>query len=96
MVVGAYPFEDPEEPKNFRKTIQVIFFFPHSWIQVECTRVHALVCVCVCVCVCERERESHRVCVCVCPSTQLNSKLDRLLLSLCMFHLMHSPVLAND
>jgi serine/threonine-protein kinase SRK2 len=24
MVVGAYPFEDPEEPKNFRKTIQVI------------------------------------------------------------------------
>lgn len=24
MLVGAYPFEDPEEPKNFRKTIQVI------------------------------------------------------------------------
>jgi len=24
MVVGAYPFEDPEEPKNFRKTIQRI------------------------------------------------------------------------
>lgn len=23
MLVGAYPFEDPEEPKNFRKTIQV-------------------------------------------------------------------------
>ncbi|PIA52339.1 hypothetical protein AQUCO_01000300v1 [Aquilegia coerulea] len=22
MLVGAYPFEDPEEPKNFRKTIQ--------------------------------------------------------------------------
>lgn len=30
MVVGAYPFEDPEEPKNFRKTIQVIFFFFHG------------------------------------------------------------------
>ena len=32
MVVGAYPFEDPEEPKNFRKTIQVILFlfFPLS------------------------------------------------------------------
>ncbi|RZS00095.1 hypothetical protein BHM03_00029734 [Ensete ventricosum] len=24
MLVGAYPFEDPEEPKNFRKTIQVV------------------------------------------------------------------------
>lgn len=24
MLVGAYPFEDPEEPKNFRKTIHVI------------------------------------------------------------------------
>jgi serine/threonine protein kinase len=23
MLVGAYPFEDPDEPKNFRKTIQV-------------------------------------------------------------------------
>ena len=23
MLVGAYPFEDPEEPKNFRKTIHV-------------------------------------------------------------------------
>lgn len=26
MLVGAYPFEDPEEPKNFRKTIQVRIF----------------------------------------------------------------------
>lgn len=25
MLVGAYPFEDPEEPKNFRKTIHVIY-----------------------------------------------------------------------
>ncbi|CAN6449427.1 unnamed protein product [Victoria cruziana] len=24
MLVGAYPFEDPAEPKNFKKTIQVI------------------------------------------------------------------------
>ncbi|GAU19134.1 hypothetical protein TSUD_79570 [Trifolium subterraneum] len=23
MLVGAYPFEDPEDPKNFRKTLQV-------------------------------------------------------------------------
>lgn len=26
MLVGAYPFEDPEEPKNFRKTIQVSLY----------------------------------------------------------------------
>jgi len=26
MLVGAYPFEDPEEPKNFRKTINVTYF----------------------------------------------------------------------
>jgi serine/threonine protein kinase len=26
MLVGAYPFEDPEEPKNFRRTIQVCFY----------------------------------------------------------------------
>jgi len=25
MLVGAYPFEDPEEPANFRKTIQVAY-----------------------------------------------------------------------
>lgn len=23
MLVGAYPFEDPDEPKNFRKTLTV-------------------------------------------------------------------------
>lgn len=23
MLVGGYPFEDPDEPKDFRKTIQV-------------------------------------------------------------------------
>ena len=27
MLVGAYPFEDPAEPKDFRKTIQVCHFF---------------------------------------------------------------------
>ncbi|AQK62641.1 Serine/threonine-protein kinase SAPK8 [Zea mays] len=34
MAVGAYPFEDPEEPKNFRKTIQRITITEirnHSW-----------------------------------------------------------------
>ena len=25
MLVGAYPFEDPNEPKNFQKTIHVTF-----------------------------------------------------------------------
>ena len=25
MLVGAYPFEDPADPRNFRKTIQVPF-----------------------------------------------------------------------
>jgi serine/threonine protein kinase len=24
MLVGAYPFEDPDDPKNFRKTIGVL------------------------------------------------------------------------
>ncbi|KAG2286444.1 hypothetical protein Bca52824_046048 [Brassica carinata] len=27
MLVGAYPFEDPKDPRNFRKTVQVFFFF---------------------------------------------------------------------
>lgn len=26
MLVGAYPFEDPDEPKDFRKTIQVRYY----------------------------------------------------------------------
>ncbi len=35
MLVGAYPFEDPADPRNFRKTIQVGFWKyllakPHS------------------------------------------------------------------
>jgi hypothetical protein len=27
MLVGAYPFEDHEDPKNFRKTINVLYSF---------------------------------------------------------------------
>lgn len=39
MLVGAYPFEDPDEPKNFRKTIQVasyalLFLCTYSWLNV--------------------------------------------------------------
>ncbi|PSS02562.1 Serine/threonine-protein kinase [Actinidia chinensis var. chinensis] len=30
MLVGAYPFEDPEEPRNFRKTIQRILSVQYS------------------------------------------------------------------
>ncbi|KAA0046006.1 hypothetical protein IC582_025261 [Cucumis melo] len=30
MLVGAYPFEDPEDPKNFRKTIQRILNVQYS------------------------------------------------------------------
>jgi serine/threonine protein kinase len=36
MLVGGYPFEDPEDPKNFRKTIQVFFCEPWQlhWLQL--------------------------------------------------------------
>lgn len=27
MLVGAYPFEDPDDPKNFRKTIGVVVLY---------------------------------------------------------------------
>jgi len=39
MLVGGYPFEDPEDPKNFKKTIEVPPppppppFFPHHIFQ---------------------------------------------------------------
>ncbi|KXZ46115.1 hypothetical protein GPECTOR_47g393 [Gonium pectorale] len=41
MLVGAYPFEDPQDPRNFRKTIQRImnvkFSFPSNMqISAEC------------------------------------------------------------
>lgn len=35
MLVGAYPFEDPDEPKNFRKTIQVSFAAVFTSVFVE-------------------------------------------------------------
>jgi len=28
MLVGAYPFEEPEDPRNFRKTIGVSTYLP--------------------------------------------------------------------
>jgi hypothetical protein len=28
MLVGSYPFEDPEDPRNFRKTISVSISLP--------------------------------------------------------------------
>lgn len=33
MLVGAYPFEDPSDPRNFRKTIHVTFLrsFENEW-----------------------------------------------------------------
>ncbi|KAF9620439.1 hypothetical protein IFM89_012616 [Coptis chinensis] len=41
MLVGAYPFEDPDEPKNFKKTIQRILSVQYSipdyvHISLEC------------------------------------------------------------
>lgn len=41
MLVGAYPFEDPQDPRNFRKTIQRIMsvrysFPPNLRISVDC------------------------------------------------------------
>ncbi|ONK54794.1 uncharacterized protein A4U43_UnF11240 [Asparagus officinalis] len=41
MLVGAYPFEDPEEPRNFRKTIQRILgvqFFVPDYVHIFCSR----------------------------------------------------------
>jgi len=35
MLVGAYPFEDQEDPKNFRKTIQVGFFFEAMYLHIS-------------------------------------------------------------
>ncbi|KAG9141826.1 hypothetical protein Leryth_013955 [Lithospermum erythrorhizon] len=41
MLVGAYPFEDPEDPRNFKKTINRILSVQYSipdyvWISREC------------------------------------------------------------
>lgn len=34
MLVGAYPFEDPDEPKDFRKTINVHLNHYHDFIRI--------------------------------------------------------------
>ncbi|KAK7860136.1 abscisic acid-inducible protein kinase [Quercus suber] len=44
MLVGAYPFEDPEDPKNFRKSLQRILSVHYSIpdyvrISLECKRL---------------------------------------------------------
>jgi serine/threonine-protein kinase SRK2 len=38
MLVGGYPFEDPEDPRNFKKTIQVLLptIFPFAVVQFAC------------------------------------------------------------
>lgn len=36
MLVGAYPFEDHEDPKNFKKTMAVISRF-HRWLDAQTT-----------------------------------------------------------
>lgn len=42
MLVGAYPFEDPDDPKNFRKTISVTPLAPslyyHSHARARTSR----------------------------------------------------------
>ena len=37
MLVGAYPFEDPSDPRNFRKTIQVgrAFFWMYNSSELQ-------------------------------------------------------------
>jgi serine/threonine protein kinase len=35
MMVGAYPFEDPDDPRNFRKTIGVMCSSFGSWFLVR-------------------------------------------------------------
>ncbi|THU45096.1 hypothetical protein C4D60_Mb02t14270 [Musa balbisiana] len=44
MLVGAYPFEDPEEPKNFRKTLERILTVQYSipdyiYVSPECRQL---------------------------------------------------------
>ncbi|CAL9066824.1 serine/threonine-protein kinase SAPK10-like [Musa acuminata AAA Group] len=44
MLVGAYPFEDPEEPKNFRKTLERILTVQYSipdyiYVSTECRQL---------------------------------------------------------
>jgi len=36
MLMGAYPFEDPDEPKDFRKTINVHLYHCHDFVPISC------------------------------------------------------------
>lgn len=38
MLVGSYPFEDPEDPRNFRKTISVIISLSLLLVITACFR----------------------------------------------------------
>lgn len=42
MLVGAYPFEDPEDPRNFRKTIAVSVYqtIHYSFFKIKFGNVH--------------------------------------------------------
>ena len=43
MLVGAYPFEDQEDPKNFRKTIQVGFILlSHVYAYLALSMLHPI------------------------------------------------------
>lgn len=45
MLVGAYPFEDPDDPRNFRKTIQRILSVQYSipdYVRVSIECIHLL------------------------------------------------------
>lgn len=35
MLVDAYPFEDPDEPKDFRKTINVHLYHLHDFVPLS-------------------------------------------------------------
>ncbi|KAK8940221.1 Serine/threonine-protein kinase SAPK2 [Platanthera guangdongensis] len=48
MIVGAYPFEDPDESLNFRTTIEGILniqylVLHYVWISVECNHLFSLI-----------------------------------------------------
>lgn len=43
MLVGGYPFEDPDEPRDFRKTIQVCYYFLHFFSMCMCVCDHVLI-----------------------------------------------------
>jgi hypothetical protein len=36
MLVGAYPFEDPDDPKNIRKTIEVTTIYADVIYIMQC------------------------------------------------------------